>query len=217
MVFIQNSITDFINFYTVPPDFLYDLLIVPIYGVFPKSRLENLRQIGVEKYIKLRGTSVIYNLVNFYVGIIVLLTVLLLVLALVPLFESNIFRCCRRPLNHLKDKLVWNTLIRFCIETYYPVCIGVFVGLKSIEGNTDSQKVNTVLAAVLFFFCAAIPYAMYRFLRLYRPVLGNKEIKSYYHALYLQVDHFRISTLSFTLIQLYRKFAFITIVVFLEE
>ena len=73
---------------------------------------------------------------------------------------------------------------------------------------------NFILAITFLCYLIVIPYGMYRFLRLYRAVLPKPETKESYHALYVGVDYFKISALSFQMLQLYRKFIMILIVVY---
>lgn len=120
----------------IGPEVLYNLIFGPVFGEYTFDA-DNLKQIGVDKYKKTHGLSLLYNLVNFYIPLIVMIVVLLLILFISNKSEKYCFKCCSRPLKHVKTKLVWNSVIRFCIETYYTVCITMWIGLKSIKGVTS--------------------------------------------------------------------------------
>ncbi len=214
---IQSGFIDFIHFYSVPSDFLYNLVVKPVFGPHVVKHTTNLAQIGTDKYIAQHSTSILYNLVNFYVVIVVLLLFLLILSFVIDKLEDYLCKCLQRPLRHLKNKVVWNSLIRFSIETYYPVCISMFIGISTIGGSTDIERMNFVLAATFLCYLLVLPYGMYRFLRLYRAVLPNGQTKDAYHALYAGVDYFKIQALSFQMLQLYRKFIMIMLVVFLQS
>jgi hypothetical protein len=128
---IQSGLADFIHLYTISPDYLTHLLITPIFGE-AKTNNERTMMIGISRFTSTRGEEIIYNSINFYVSLVLLFTFLLFITIIVTKLESILCKCFKRPLKHLKHKLCWNTLIRFVIETYSPVCIAVFVGLKNI-------------------------------------------------------------------------------------
>jgi hypothetical protein len=70
---IADTATDFIHLYSpLSPDFFYSF-IEPFYQSIDFSS-SGLKQIGLDKFIKLRGTTnTVYNLVNFYVMLVLIL------------------------------------------------------------------------------------------------------------------------------------------------
>ena len=63
----------------VTPDVLYNYIYGPVYGPYTYNT-DNLKQIGVDKYQKMHGLSISYNLINFYIPVLVLMLVLMLLL-----------------------------------------------------------------------------------------------------------------------------------------
>jgi hypothetical protein len=125
-------------------------------------------------------------------------------------------KCCRKPLRYLKNKFVFNSLLRFLIETYYPVAIVTFLSISSLKAATAAEKANTLLTTFFAIYLAGLPYLIYRFLRLYKPLLALNDIKHQYHALYLQIDHYRVEALSLAMLLLYRKLMITVFVVMLQ-
>jgi hypothetical protein len=61
------------------PDLLYGLVLERWFGPHT-AETRSFRQIGVDKYKKTHGISLLYTLINFYIPIFVLVVVLLLLL-----------------------------------------------------------------------------------------------------------------------------------------
>ncbi len=133
---IQTGTIDFIHFYTISSDFLYNLVVKPVFGSNKVTTIK-LAQVGSDNFIRAHTDSILYNSVNFYIVLICLLVFLLLLSFVIDKLEDYLCKCLQRPLRHIKNKVVWNSLIRFCIETYYPVCMSMFVGISSIRGDSD--------------------------------------------------------------------------------
>lgn len=77
---IQEALKDFIHMNSpVTPDVLYNYIYGPVYGPYTYNT-DNLKQIGVDKYQKMHGLSISYNLINFYIPVLVLMLVLMLLL-----------------------------------------------------------------------------------------------------------------------------------------
>lgn len=89
----------------------------------------------------------------------------------------------------------------------------MFIGTQYLSG---ADKIDAVLSAALFFYCLFVPYAMYRFLRIYKTTLGTYQIKRQFLSLYTQVDIYNILALNLNLILMYRKFFIIVIVILLQ-
>jgi|LauGreDrversion4_2_1035121.scaffolds.fasta_scaffold465444_2 hypothetical protein len=153
------------------PDLLYGLVLERWFGPHT-AETRSFRQIGVDKYKKTHGISLLYTLINFYIPIFVLVVVLLLLLFISDKSEKYCFKFLNGPLKHLRAKLIWNSLIRFCIETYYVVCMSMWISVKSARAVTDQEKLESVITLLLFLYCVGLPYGIYRFLRSFRPLLG---------------------------------------------
>jgi hypothetical protein len=50
--------------------------------------------------------------------------------------------------------------------------MAMWISVKSAKATTDQERLESVITIVLFLYCVGLPYAIYRFLRFFRPLLG---------------------------------------------
>jgi len=94
-----------------------------------------LRQIGIDTYITKRSNNIIKNLFVFYLGISGLFLMIIVVGIIIKYFQIYC-NGCAAPLKFIESRLMFNSILRFVIETYTYVCLGVIVGLGNIHAST---------------------------------------------------------------------------------
>ena len=105
---------------------------------------------------------------------------------------------CSGPLKFIESRLMFNSIIRFIIETYTYVCLAVLVGIGNIGATTTEKKLTSVFAVAMSLYVIFIPNLLYKFVRTFRQTLYRPEQKALYYALYLNVDTYKIQALAFT-------------------
>lgn len=104
----------------------------------------------------------------------------------------------KKPLHYVETKIMYNSILRFCIETYSTVCLCTCVGLMNIRGRDATEKVESLVSIAMIPYCLMIPTYMYRLLRNLRKNLHLPQTKALYYSIYMQVDYYNIKALSFT-------------------
>jgi hypothetical protein len=92
----------------------------------------------------------------------------------------------------LKDKLLWNSLIRIAIEGYLPTTIAILNSIKHHWSfKTNVESVNSWITVICLVYVIALPIFFNEFLKFKRNYLSVKEFKSQYGAMYLNVEYFK--------------------------
>ena len=79
------------------------------------------------------------------------------------------------PLRFIESRLMFNSILRFVIETYTYVCLGVIVGLSNIHASTTEQKLSSVITIAMLLYVIFIPNLLYKFVRIFRLTLHRPE------------------------------------------
>ena len=79
------------------------------------------------------------------------------------------------PLRFIESRLMFNSILRFVIETYTYVCLGVIVGLGNIHASTTEQKLSSVITIAMLLYVIFIPNLLYKFVRIFRLTLHRPE------------------------------------------
>ena len=79
------------------------------------------------------------------------------------------------PLRFIESRLMFNSILRFVIETYTYVCLGVIVGLDNIHASTTEQKLSSVITIAMLLYVIFIPNLLYKFVRIFRLTLHRPE------------------------------------------
>jgi len=66
---------------------------------------------------------------------------------------------------------MFNSIMRFIIESYTYVCLGVLVGLGNIRAGTTLEKLSSVVTVALLLYVLIIPNLLYKFVRTFRLTL----------------------------------------------
>ena len=156
-----------------------------------------MRQIGIDTYITKRSNNIIKNLFVFYLGIGGLFFMIIVVGIIIKYFQIYC-NGCAAPLKFIESRLMFNSILRFVIETYTYVCLGVIVGLGNIHASTTEQKLSSLFTILMMLYVIFIPNLLYKFVRTFRLTLYRPEQKDLYFALYLNVDTYKIQAVSFT-------------------
>ena len=162
------------------------------------------------------GTTLIMNILIIILAIIVFGVAIALLLLCRRLVNTKCCLCARKIVRKLEGKLMFNSLLRAALESYYLVSITTLYGIahaslgSSEEAVTFAVGIGTTLYLILF------PILQYRFLQRKQSTLGEDTVLEKYESLYQNVDHFKRQALRFTLYFCVRRFAFALTIVFLE-
>jgi len=126
-----------------------------------------LRQIGIDTYVAQRGRNTVRSLFVVYTFFAALAFMIIVTGGLIKYF---IIYCkgCEKPLKFLESRLMFNSIIRFMIETYTYVSLAVLVGLGNIHATTTEQKMTSVFSVAMALYVIFIPNLLYKFVRTFR-------------------------------------------------
>jgi len=167
----DESLADFNNIVLVPNEVLYDALIKPNFD--PEiDRSYDYKQYGVDVYLRQKkGFNVMRNVSALLLLIPTMILFIILILVINNKLVIYLPNVCKKPLNGIKKKIVYNTLLRMAMETYMPISLATFVGIANFWATNSVDKVNAILAFFLAFYLVQLPFYCYRFLREFKDTL----------------------------------------------
>ena len=144
--------------------------------------------------------------------ILILLSLFALVIGLVVLCRRIVYtRCCRcaqTTLRKLEAKIMFNSVLRAILESYFLLAISTFHSFKKISFETKEETTSFVTSLALLGFLVAFPALSHRFLLRNQENLGKETSKDKYGSLYMNVDHYREVSLRFNLYFCLRRLIF---------
>lgn len=147
---------------------------------------EELRSQGLTN--RFAGTSILMNVLQVLLGIVLVLIVISLVLCckfvILPMCPS----CFRTLLQKIERKLFWNTFLRAFLETYFAVAITFWLSMNSIDAYSIEGKIELITWLLMGAFCFGFPICSFRFLNNRYDQLNTQENRNRYDALYQNVD-----------------------------
>lgn len=117
-----------------------------------------------------------------------------------PLLVQIIFR-------KLSQKLMWNSILRTTIESYYGIAMSVALNMRDSDMSWEkpTQMVNSLGILLFLPFLVGFPIWTYKFLVTNRFRLLDLDFKARYDTLYLNVDYFKPRALRFIQLLLFRR------------
>ena len=184
--------------YTIPPETIYDTLFAPAVGQVPQDS-SKYQFFGLDKYLAEHGTNILKTLSIMYLTIPFLI-ILIGILACLERCINRLPRFCRGPLNAMKKKVMFNSILRLTIESYMPIAFATGVGMLNLRAGKTIDKINAILTIFWAVYLIFLPNYYYKFLRTFRPTLHKPEIKAQYSSIYLNVDYLSLPALSLNLL-----------------
>ena len=114
----------------------------------------------------------------------------------------------------IERKLIFNSILRALLEQYFSLCISTFYQVNTAKYDSFEDKINTLVSWFILLFILVFPSMTYRFQRTFMKLLPTQDFKMRYGALYTNVEYYKISGLSFTLVFLLRRLVFAFAIVY---
>ena len=64
----------------------------------------------------------------------------------------------------IKRKLMYNSILRACLETYFKTCIFLFVSSNAVEAYTFDGKLNLLMLMLTAVACLGFPFFVGKFI-----------------------------------------------------
>ena len=158
---------------------------------------DQLKAYGLEMYISEKGGV---NIIKNLLAICIVMAYLSLLTLMFTKCGGRIEQCCcccRTLIVRIREGLVYNSILRFCIETYMPVCLATILGLQNLHGENWTDKICTVMSCFLFIYCLLLPTKFYRFVRENRQSLREPRFKKMFNSIYLNINYYKLQSLTF--------------------
>jgi len=116
----------------------------------------------------------------------------------------------------MKEKLFWNSLLRFGIQSYLKITHLALVSSHSLSFCDKPKAINSVSTIALVIFSAGFPIFVYWFLKPRRVKLQTTEYSHSFNSLYLSLEtELRASSIWYTTLFLVRRLILAITVAFL--
>ena len=163
------------------------------------------------------GTTLIMSILLI---LLVLILFGLLIVCLIAFRNCVNRRCCnicKTVVRKIEAKLLFNSVLRACLESYFLVALASMYGL--VHGKFDSSEgiVTFVVGLLALTYLILFPVLSHRYLLKKQEVLGGETAREKYGALFQNVDYMRAGSLRFTLWFCARRLAFAFAVVILAH
>ena len=97
--------------------------------------------------------------------VMILFIVLIIVLILCRcLIVRKCCKCAQTLLRKLENKLMFNSVLRAVLESYFLVCITAIYGVKNARFDPAENTTNFIFGVVTLIFLVAFPIQAHRFL-----------------------------------------------------
>ena len=164
----------------------------------------------------LQGTNLLMNSLL----VLMVLTIVLLFIAMIVLCKKFVMpRCCgcmKAFCTYIGNKLMFNSVIRGLLESYFPLCIATFYQLSQNNWG-DEQALHSGLAIITVIYIVLFPvfslcFVLRNFKHLQKPIMRNK-----YGSFYQNVDPTRKVALRFTFYFCLRRVVFAMVICFMTH
>jgi len=132
-------------------------------------------QVGIDKFVTLRGKNALKSLLFFFCGLISLAFMIVITSYVFANLSRFLCKFCKTPIKIIQQKLMFNSIFQFCIQTYMPVSLSTVTGVAYLSAKSISDDINLLVVVCLLVYCIFLPHLMYKFLRLYRSRLQTSE------------------------------------------
>lgn len=140
IVLVMEALNEIVNFSIVDKATINDKIIDPIFGV-DEEREE--------------GVSVIV------IQILVLVAFAAVLILLLLCCKCTIYpRCCgcfKKVVDIILAKLMFNSILRALMQTFFSTCLGLFLSLKTTNTDTKLGRVDLAMAILLIAYLICLP------------------------------------------------------------
>lgn len=127
-------------------------------------------------------------------------------------------RCCgvcRSFIGWCRRKINYNLFLRFLIESYLAISLASLSGIQNLVSKNAAEKIAAVISTFQIVYCFYMPVQFYRFLRKNRSKLRTPEQKGMFNAIYLNLNYYKLPSLSMLTLKMYRKLFFVVVALFI--
>ena len=161
------------------------------------------------------GSTLIMSILLILIVLIIFGLLILCLVAFRNLVNNKCCNLCKTIMRKIENKLMFNSILRACLETYFLVALASMYGL--IHGKFDSSEgiVTFIIGLITLTYLILFPILANRFIIKKKEILGGEHAIEKYGSLYQNVDYMRTSSLRFTLWFCLRRLAFAMTIVIL--
>ena len=126
-------------------------------------------------------------------------------------------RCCpcfKKLVNIVLGKLMFNSLLRACMQTFFMTCVGLWYSLKGTSVDSKEGIISLIVAILLTIYVFGFPIFSWMFLSKKKDKLREPEFKIKYDSLYLNLDYYKTKALPNTSFFFLRRIMFAALIVF---
>jgi len=149
------------------------------------------------------------------------LIVAVLLIAVLVLMRKHLEAKChpsvKKVYRSVKQKLMFNSVIRTLLQMYLLTAISTLVSLANFDKNGDRPGLNMTLAILIVIGLLAFPVFSYVHLKRNEDKLRTPDFKGSYGTLYQTVEYYKPEALVYTSIFLGRRLFFAATVAFLQS
>ena len=147
---------------------------------------------------------------------IMLLFALALVFVIIPVFI--VIKLCppgkiRSIFEKLKVKLMWNSVIRYVLQSYLKISIVCLMAFPVLSLDNTKSKINTVISITLLTFLVLSPFIFQCILYKKRRTLNDEAVKKKFGSLYLGIRTSSASEFAYSMVFLIRRLLYSVITV----
>ncbi len=164
---------------------------------------------ALNPYFDKLGYSSKYSVRNMGSTFIFFLGYLFLYIILIISYYLNF----KKVFNYLKEILVWNGGLRFCIQQYLQIFLSSCINLSSVDMKKIGDAVSTVTTFILFFFFLSLPYILISIIFAHEKLLNSQTFKEKFGTLIEFVKTNTIIKAQWNVVQLLKwKFTIISLI-----
>lgn len=170
----------------------------------------------MQRYEAFRGTNVLKNSVTLYLIFLSIALFTLLMTCVGNQIEPRCCGVCRSFIGWCRRKINYNLFLRFLIESYFAICIASLSGIQNLVSKNAAEKICAVTSTFQIVYCFSLPVQFYKFLRSNRSKLRTPDHKGMFNAIYLNLNYYKLPSLSMLTLKMYRKLFFVFIALFIN-
>lgn len=110
------------------------------------------------------GTTLVMNILIVILAIFFLLSLIALILLCRRLVNTKCCNCARTVLRKIEAKLMFNSILRAALESYYLVSITTLYGIANSSFSSSEELVTFFIGLGTLAYLVLFPLLQYRFL-----------------------------------------------------
>ena len=138
---------------------------------------------------------------------------------LILFFFTGIFfccnNCCSRFLDRMKERIFWNTYIRFSFEAFLELSISCMLRIESFSFSTGSNSFHSIFSLVIVIFLVGFTLFVTIYLQVNFRSLNEEAKRKKYEAMYLGLETRKRSALFSPVIFMLRRALYAGVLVYL--